>query len=57
MFVKYYIIIRAGMSKHIQVCGHATLDQTCSVHEANFVRALKDVQFFLTELLKYVQTL
>jgi hypothetical protein len=42
------------MSKHMQVCGHATQDQTCSVEEANFVPTLKDVQFFLTELLKYV---
>jgi hypothetical protein len=53
MFVKYYVIIRAGMSKHIQVCGHSTQDQTCSVEEVNFVHALKDVQFFLNELLKY----
>jgi hypothetical protein len=57
MLGKYYIIIRAGTSKHMQVCGHATQEQTWSVEEANFVPALKDVQFFLTELLKYVQTL
>jgi hypothetical protein len=46
MFVKRYIIIRVGMSKHIQVCGHDTQEQTCSVEEVNFVHALKDVQFF-----------
>lgn len=49
VFVKYYIIIRAGTSKHmrVRICH---VGPACSVGEANFVAARKDVQFFLTEL-------
>ena len=56
VFVKYYIIIRAGMSKHMQVWT-CHVGPACSVEEANFVPARKDFQFLLTELLKYVQIL
>jgi len=44
------------MSKHMQV-RTCHVGPACSVQEAKFVPVRKNVQFFLTELLKYVQTL
>jgi hypothetical protein len=56
MFVKYYIIVRAGMSKHMQVCGMPRRNRHVVYRKRNLCLLLTDVQFFLTELLKYVQT-
>jgi len=45
VFVKYYIIIRAGMSKHKRIRTRH-VGPACSVEEEKFVPARKNVVFF-----------